>query len=546
MSLSFLLHLALADYRERTRRFGFLLTLGITLWAAYMFLPPNDSQYTTMRLGLYRGLYNSAWVGTLVALLTTLFLGLAGFYLIKNSLERDYRTRVGELLAATRVTSGRYLLAKMLSNLAVLVSILGVIVVAAGATQIIRSESTHIEPLKLCLPFLLITLPMMAFVAAVGVLFETVRWLRGGLGNVVYYFLWSAILMTGMLGANNSSGLLDPAGVQVTMNQIRADFERVNPDFDPEHDGVALGINIQSEGQRLHLSTFEWQGATWSITQLAARLLWFGLSFGLLLPARWLFDRYSFANPSGGGTRRKPAANADLAAEDAERIVAIEPASAGHLRPGSFFSNATGSGGHWRFGGLVAAELKLALKGTSVWWYIVALGLIPACLFVPLGIVRSMFFPLAWIWPILKWSPLGTRELQNGTDQLLYSAPAPVWRQLPATWLAGVLIAVATGSGMALRLILAGDLAGLDGWLVGALFIPTFALFLGNTSGSSKLFEILYLILWYGGPLNAVRLLDYMGATSEAVQTGVPARFLVVAVLLAAGAVVARSLRLRK
>ena len=178
MNLSALLRLVLADYRERTRRFGFLLTLGITLWAAYMFLPPNDSPYTTLRLGAYRGLYNSAWVGTLVAMLTTIFLGLAGFYLIKNTLTRDFKTGVGELLAATRITSGQYLLAKMLSNLAVLLSIVGVVVVAAGVTQFIRGESMRLGILALCLPFLLMTLPTMAFVAACGVLFETVRWLR--------------------------------------------------------------------------------------------------------------------------------------------------------------------------------------------------------------------------------------------------------------------------------------------------------------------------------------------------------------------------------
>jgi hypothetical protein len=99
---------------------------------------------------------------------------------------------------------------------------------------------------------------------------------------------------------------------------------------------------------------------------------------------------------------------------------------------------------------------------------------------------------------------------------------------------------------MALRFAMSGDLAGLGGWAVGALFVPSLAVFLGCASGSSKLFEILYLLLWYGGPLNSVPFLDFMGATEEGVRTGMPARFLVIAAFLAAGALAARYFRLRR
>ena len=95
MNLNQVLRMAQADYRERTRRFGFLFTLGIALWAAYMFVPPNGSVYSTLRMGSYRGVYNSAWVGTLVSLEVVVFLSLAGFYLVNNTITRDLRTRVG-------------------------------------------------------------------------------------------------------------------------------------------------------------------------------------------------------------------------------------------------------------------------------------------------------------------------------------------------------------------------------------------------------------------------------------------------------------------
>lgn len=545
MSWSDLSQLALADYRERTRRFSFLLTLGITLWAAYMFLPPNDSSYTTMRLGAYRGVYNSAWVGTLVAMLTTIFLGLAGFYLIKNTLTRDYHTRVGELLAASRVTSARYLLAKMLSNLGVLLSIVGVVVVMAGVTQLIRGESTRLEPLELCLPFVLITLPAMVFVAATGVLFETVRWLRGGMGNVVYYIVWVTILIVGVDKNQSSTVLLDPAGVHVAMNQMATACQEAFPDFDPERDGFSLGINIHPEGEPMHLSTYEWRGLKLSGAQLSMRLVWLAMALGVMLPALWLFDRHSFAGTWRGAKKSRRGAVVEVA-EGAPLRAELEVAGGGHLSSGSFLLEAVREARSWRFAGLVASELRLALKGTSLWWYLVVLALIPACLFAPLEVARAMLFPLAWIWPILKWSPLGTREVQHGTDQLLYSSPSPVWRQLPAVWFAGVLISAATGSGMALRWWLSGDTAAIVSWLVGAMFIPSMALCCGSLTGSSKLFEILYLLLSYAGPFNGVAALDYMGATDDAVRTGMAWNYLAVAAALLAVSVVARRVRLRK
>jgi hypothetical protein len=36
----------------------------------------------TLEIDSHRGLYNSAYVGTLIAMLTTLFLSLIGFYLV--------------------------------------------------------------------------------------------------------------------------------------------------------------------------------------------------------------------------------------------------------------------------------------------------------------------------------------------------------------------------------------------------------------------------------------------------------------------------------
>jgi hypothetical protein len=45
------------------------------------------------------------------------------------------------------------------------------------------------------------------------------------------------------------------------------------------------------------------------------------------------------------------------------------------------------------------------------------------------------------------------------------------------------------------------------------MFIPALAVGLGAMSGSGKLFEVIYLLLWYAGPISHARSLDFTGAT---------------------------------
>jgi hypothetical protein len=141
---------------------------------------------------------------------------------------------------------------------------------------------------------------------------------------------------------------------------------------------------------------------------------------------------------------------------------------------------------------------------------------------------------------MLLWSSLGAREIRFDTTALLFSAARPLGRQLPATWLSGVVLAVLTGGGAALRFLAAGQWDSLGAWAVGALFIPTLALALGLWSGSGKLFEVTYLVLWYIGPMNQVPAMDYTGATPAGLASGMPLIFLGVTALLMTAAVAGR------
>jgi hypothetical protein len=114
----------------------------------------------------------------------------------------------------------------------------------------------------------------------------------------------------------------------------------------------------------------------------------------------------------------------------------------------------------------------------------------------------------------------------------VFASPRLLTRQWPATWVAGVLLSVATGAGLAIRLALAGDSTGLAAWAAGALFVPSLALALGVWTGSGKFFEALYTVIWYVGPMNHLPQLDYVGGTATPERGQITIGFLVVSAAL--------------
>jgi hypothetical protein len=509
-----------ADFLERVRRYGFLMTLVFAGWLGYLVSVGSIKLW----IGNVRGVYDSAWVGALTVMVINAFLSLAGFYVVKNAVERDRLTGVGQILASTPMSRTLYTLGKTASNLAVLGSMVGVLAVFAVITQLLVGEDTHVRLWPLLSPFFLIAMPLMALIAAVTVLFETIPGLRGGFGNVVWFALWTACMAVPVA---NDGKVPDPIGMTLVAHDMQAE---VDARFGKADRGFSLG-SISFKQEPL---VFRWEGMDWTPDRLAGRLSLFGLAAAISLIAALFFDRFDPARARLSLPKRKKRKAAEREDEEAGSLVPATPEPV-TLTP-------LGVGGGFRFVGVLRAELRLALQGQRWWWYAAAAGLVIAGLAAPIEGVKQAVLPLAWIWPILVWSPLGNRESRFGTAELLFSAPRPVGRQLPAAWMAGVLVAMAIGGGVAVRFLATGDLRAFGAWLAGAMFIPAMALALGVWSGSGKLFEALYLLLWYIGPMNRTPQLDYLGATAH----GRPLVWLAVTAALAAAAALGRRRQLQR
>jgi hypothetical protein len=489
-SLRMLYQMAKADFLERVRRYSFLVILAGALWLAYGVI----AEKVTVVVGDgYRGVYNSAWIGMLMAICCSTFLSLCGFYVVKNAIERDSTTRVGRILAATPMPKVLYTIAKTLSNFAVLASMVLVLMAAAVAMQWLRPEARPISLWQLWSPFLLISLPAMFITGALALLFETVPILRTGAGNVIYFFVWVAALVRGA-----EAKFDDATGIHILSNSTRQALEHLGK-------GETTGFSLKIGGDHA-FRTFLWNGIDWTPRLLADRLLWIAVGFGLTLIAAVFFHRF---DPVRERVREKKVKGDSKPAADDPTLLRVPE----HATPGHAALTPLGPRGHNRFATLVLSEFTLMVKGLYWWWYVVAAGLLVAEFVSPTSGAREGVLLAAWIWPVLVWSQMGCRESRNATQSLIFSADRIVYRQLAALWTAGVLVALSTGAGTGIRLLLSSDWRMAAAWFAGALFIPSLALALGVWSGSGKLFEAIYTVWWYVGPLHQTPGIDFVGGS---------------------------------
>ena len=241
----------------------------------------------------------------------------------------------------------------------VLASMAGVLAVTALALQLApRRVQRPSAPARCCCPFALLTLPVLAVTAAAAVLFETVPVLRGGLGNIVWFFVW---MICAIAGAGRAAGRARHRGGVDAPGHGRAA---------PAPAGeFSLGFTKVDHPLR----TFIWHGLEPSGGFVVGRLVLIVVAAGLAaLPAAW-FGRF---DPARGRPRRAPAAGR-LAADGAQpgcscRVQRHRARRPGRRRPRPTSRCRRAGPAGLAAGRLLAGEVRILVQGISRWWWLVA------------------------------------------------------------------------------------------------------------------------------------------------------------------------------
>jgi len=274
-------HTLRADLRERLRRPAFLVVVALTALAGFAFAPPADAPYTIIDLGGFRGVSNAAWIGAMLTMLLTQFVGLLGFFYVRGAIAYDVDSGVGQLLGAAPLRRPAYLLGKWLSSWAILGLLTAIVGLMGVLLLLARGAPGGLDLPALLLPLLVIALPTMGLVAGFATLFDAVRPLRGAAGSVVYFVLFLATLGAGALT------VADPSGSSTLGPSIVAACAAVYGPACGEQ--LAVGI-VLAEGSA---KMFVWPGIAWTPALVVGQWIWAIVGLGLVLVSATLFDGFA-------------------------------------------------------------------------------------------------------------------------------------------------------------------------------------------------------------------------------------------------------------
>ncbi|MCK4258115.1 MAG: hypothetical protein KAX49_04010 [Halanaerobiales bacterium] len=472
-----------SDFLQRIRRYSFLVTIGLTIIAGINLIPARDSKFGTLNFSGYRGIYNSAWIGALMALLTSFILALFGFYIIKDTLERDKETGVGQIIATTPISKTMYIFGKFIGNVIILTMIAILMVIMGGVMQYIRGEALSINLWLLMRPFLLITFPTLIFISALSLLFENVPILRTSFGNIIYFFIW----ISAFIPIVKNIYFLDLIGGTSVIPQMIKDCQLIYPEY---HGGFTL------LGQSQTVGTFVWDGIDWTGQMILLRMGWVIVVFGLLSLSTLLFKRFDYTQENRKNSKEMI---------PIQETVQIKE----YIRPQLFLPRIQLQNNFCR---LLVAEIKIDLMGKPWWWYFITAIILILSGTLSYETAFQWILPIAWLWPINIWSRMGVREIKSRITQIVFSTKNIMPWQLMAEFGSGFIVAVLFATPVIVRSMILGYWVNLIYITIGALFISTLAFFLGVWSKSSKAFEVLYILYWYLGPINKVGVLDYTGS----------------------------------
>ncbi|MBS7564114.1 hypothetical protein KHS38_06815 [Mucilaginibacter sp. Bleaf8] len=484
-----------ADYLQRTRSYAFLITLAVTVYVAYLFVPPTSASYTTLSTVGFKSVYNSAWVGYISATMTAVMLSFYGFLLVNNSIRRDIDTEVGLIIAAMPVSNFKYLLGKQLSNYAVLCTIAGCTFVVSILMFLVRGAGYPFVLAHFVLPYLFFVLPAMFLVASLAVVAEVFLGKRSILQFILYFFLCGACMAAiNKPGNHLSSGIFDPFGLSLVTSSVK---NQVNAQYHQHIEQVSFGFIFN---KRQPFKTFVWNGISWTSLFVFSRLLWMSFALGLVYLSSFFFHRFDFSN----GVRKKKKQK-DLIQKKEGFSMMPSGISRASMPPVNF---------DYSMFPFIKTELLLLVRQGNKWLWLLNIGLSLSMLFAPLTVASSYLLPALWFLQVTRWSDLVTKEKSNRVHYFTYAAYKPLQRMLPAQIIAGFLLAIGLSLPLILRYVIALNGLAILNIVAGALLVVLLAVSTGILSGGKKLFEVFFFLLTYM-LINKLPAADYLGVMPQ-------------------------------
>ena len=523
--MSYILSIVKADYLQRTRSYAFLITLAITIYVAYLFVPPHHAIYSTLSASGFKGAYNSAWIGYVSALMTTVMLSFYGFLLVNNGIKKDIDTEVGLIIATTPISNFKYLLSKQLSNYLVLCTIVVCTFLVSLVMFYVRGAGYSLIWSDFILPYLFFAFPALFVVASLAVVSEVFLGKRSVLQFVAYFFLCGIVMsQIATKGNDIPTGFNDPFGLSLVTSSVK---NHINTTYHQDIKQLSFGFIFSPQKP---FKIFIWNGIDWTGIFIFSRLVWMTFALGLVYLSSFFFHRFDFKQVV---SKKKKLVKQTQ--ENHQSFISSGGINISSLPP--VVSN-------YSISPFIKTELLLMVRQGNKWIWLLNACLWMAMFLVPYPIAYSYLLPVLLFLQVKRWSDLTTKEKTNRLHYFTYASYRPLLRMLPAQILAGIILAIVLALPLIVRSAILLNILPVLNIMNGTILIVLLATTLGIVSGSSKLYEILFFLLTYC-VLNRLPVTDYLGSMQHGNEHTLTFSILGINIILAVTGFLVRSYQTR-
>ena len=491
-----------ADVLIRLRRPSTAVVFVLLSFIPYMWIPDPSTGRTLINIAGRRALYNSAAIGMATAVLGTMFIGLAGFYVISNAVKRDVLSRCGFVIASTTMRASEYIIGKFAGNVVFLSLFTFGFMATAMAMVIVRGEAP-LEPLVFARQYFLLLPPAIVCVSAFAIVFECTPLLRSKFGDVLYFFIWLSLIGTVATMTENGEGgwaaYFDVSGLGFMMQQLKTNYQT---------NSLSIGAStFDAAKPALVFPGLQW-GWQWVMPRIVSTL-W---PMSLLLIARVFFHRFDPAR-----VRSMPNEKAHRSWIGRLNFIS-KPIAKLIVRVGNAILALPGLP-------LLARTAITDALATLAQFPLVSIAMIGFSL-ASLGTDAKPLFegvlPFAFAACAIALADIACREKRAGTTALVYATPGlrarfVAWKFTSALLVAIAFLGIPVARAIALRPRSAVAL------IVSIAFLAAASTALGIVSSNPKTFIVAFLTFWYialndKGASPALDFAGWFGRTTPSVS----------------------------
>ena len=453
--------IAQSDFRERTRRFSFIALCALSVLAAFLFIPDPNAEITsiTVDADYFSQAINWTWIPVASALCTGMLLPLIGFFYLRNSLTMDRKAGIVNLIYTSPVNRVVYLAGKYLSNSLIMICILSVVVLSSFFMTLLNFPDMEIPVLHF-LSYFMSIMPGIFLCSAIALLCEAVPFFQNRSGSWlagILFFVFYLVCLDSF--GKHPKGIIarffDMAGYVWLKDSINQSVYGITGK--PAH--VSLGVYRDFINSDLNLPELFFLPLPFTSQRLIEKCCMIVFAIILCIVAAAIMPRY----------------------ENTRKIRAVSEKT--YIK----------SEGH----GLAAMEFILTFRSCSAAWVIVMAVLWLSMFLADMELAQEQLWVFALTWSCILFSDYGCREKKCNLNILIPTYVRAYQNQLLVRWCMGGMVSLLVTAPVVLRAASAGEIMGAAAGIIFAFFIPALSIFLGQISGSERMFEIVFLIICY-------------------------------------------------